>query len=182
MWLQDFFSAKILICFSSEHDCGWNDKCRAALCFWLETHRHAGGEEKIHQEYTSDSVWGEILISRSCQKWCVSLLKQELKTMSLGNLDDFFFSVLGKAAGCPKMRNLGSESIKEDIKGPELVELLPVQPCGHICLPQVHEAGYTVIFWKFPTQNVLWFHRNYFPHVSGQTLISYSPAAFHIQG
>lgn len=66
--------------------------------------------------------------------------------MSLGNLDYFFFSVLGKAAGCPRMRNLGSKSIKEDIKGPELVELLPVQPCGHICLPQVHEAGYTVIF------------------------------------
>lgn len=53
------------------------------------------------------------------------------------------------------MRNLGSKSINEDIKGPVLVELLPVQPCGHICLPQVQEAGYAVIFWKFPTQNVL---------------------------
>lgn len=139
MWLQDFPSAQILICFSSERHCWWNDKCRAASCFWLETHRHAGGEEKVQQEYTSDSVWGEILISRSCQKWCVGLLKQELKTVSLGSLEDFI-PVPGKVGRCPSRRNLGSKSIKEGIKVHVLVELLLVHPCGHICLPQAREG------------------------------------------
>lgn len=60
--------------------------------------------------------------------------------MSLGNLEGFFPPVSGKAVGFPSRRNLGSKSIKEGTKVPVLVELLLVHPCGHICLPQVHEG------------------------------------------
>lgn len=142
MWLQDFASAKILICFSSECHCWWNDRCWGLFLFLTGTTQRCWvGSKSTARIHKWLFCLGGNIDFKILSKWCVSLLKQELKTMSSGNLQGFFLF-----QGRQLDSQAGEICAPSQLKKVEWCmywynSCLRIHVCVHIWITQVHGDG-----------------------------------------